>query len=74
MTQKEWTREVERALAAAGLPWRVAAAWVEQVGSALCAELVDIRSGKERSIRLPALVFRTDKERREEIVRQLQRR
>ena len=71
MTQKEWTQEVERALSGAGLPWRVASAWVEQVGSALCAELVDMRTGKERSIRLPGLVFRTEAERRGEIVRQL---
>ena len=70
MTDKEWAREVERALAAEGLPWRVSAAWVEQVGSTLCADLVDMRSGMERSVRLPRLVFRTEAERRAEILRQ----
>ena len=72
VTQKQWAQEVERALSGAGLPWRLTSAWIEQAGSTLCAGLADMRTGSERSIRLPGLVFRTHAERRVEIVRQVQ--
>jgi hypothetical protein len=74
MTDKQWQQEVNSALAGAGLPWRASAAWVEQGGVALCAELVDTRTGKERAIRLSAVVFGSESERRAEIARQLQER
>ena len=72
MTEKEWKEEVGRALAAAGLPWGVSAAWVQQNSFDCVAELVDSRSGKERSIKLSHQRFPTEAERRAEIVRQVQ--
>lgn len=72
VTDREWRDEAERMLAAVGLPWRVVAAWTEQAGTVLCADLVDTRSGRDRSIRIPAVAFSTQAERRGELVRQLQ--
>lgn len=72
MTDRQWKEELERAIAAFAYPWRVRTAWVEQAGSLLGADLVDTRTGNERTIRLAALVFRTDAERRTEIARLLQ--
>ena len=69
MTRTEWRTELERAVAAAGHPWRVVAAWVD---GALCgADLIDLLSGLDNSVRLCAAWFRTDAERQEEIARQL---
>jgi hypothetical protein len=62
---------VEGIVAATALPWRVSAAWTEHAGTVLCAELVDKRTGGDRSIRLSAATFGSEGERREEIVRQL---
>ena len=73
MTEKEWTEEVERAAAGAGLPCRVHAAWFEHKGPICCAELTDSRSGKEHRVRLSREEFATVTERRAEIVRQLQK-
>ncbi|MNC89869.1 hypothetical protein D3C83_58740 [compost metagenome] len=72
MTEKEWTEEMERALAGAGLPCRVRAAWIEHKGPMCYAELTDTRTGKERMIRLSRLEFATLADRRAEIVRQVQ--
>ena len=72
MTQKDWTEEVERALAGAGLPCRVHAAWIEHGGAMGCAEVTDTRSGKERTIRLSLEEFASVAARRAEITRQLQ--
>lgn len=72
MTDKEWTEEVERAMAGAGLPWRVHAAWVEQRGPMCYAELTDTRSGRERIVELSRESFTTVAERRNELVRRLQ--
>lgn len=72
MTDREWKKELEGALASSALPWRVTAAWVEQVGTVLCADLLDIRSGQERTVRISRLVFTSEPERREEIARLLQ--
>jgi hypothetical protein len=72
MTDKEWTEEVDRAVAGAALPCRVHAAWVQH-GSVMCyAELVDTRSGKDRTIEVSRKEFATVAARRAEIVRQLQ--
>lgn len=72
MTDKDWKEEVQSALAGAGLPWLVTAAWVGR-GEAGCeAELVDMRTGRERTIRLSHQQFSTEAERRAEIVRQTQ--
>ena len=71
MTDKAWDEEVRRVIASSGLPWRVFAAWVQQ-GSDRCeAELVDMRSGKERTISLSHQQFPTDAARRVEIERQV---
>jgi molybdenum-dependent DNA-binding transcriptional regulator ModE len=68
---KAWTEELERAVAGAGLPFRVAFAWVEKGNQVWCAELVDRRTGGDRSIRLDASQFATEMERKNEVVRQL---
>lgn len=73
MTDKEWKEEVAGVLAGGGLPWSVAAAWVEQASAMCCADVVDQRSGKERSIRLSRQHFQTAPARRAEIVRQLEK-
>ena len=72
MTNKNWNEEVSRAIAGAGLPWRVAAAWIEQSSALCCAELADTRSGAERRISLSPGSFPTTADRRNEIIRQLQ--
>ena len=71
MTDKHWAEEVERAIAGAGLPWRVHASWIENHGSVCYAELTDTRSGKERTIEVSLDVFASVAGRRDEIVRQL---
>ena len=70
MNDKQWTEEVERTLAGAGLPCRVHAAWIQQSGEMYYAELTDTRSGKERKIGLSSQEFPTVIARRAEIVRQ----
>jgi hypothetical protein len=72
MTKKDWTDEVEGVVAAAGLPWRVTTAWVEQHTPLCCAELSDTRTGQQRRVILARDRFPTPPERRAEIVRQLQ--
>ena len=72
VTEKEWTEEIERAVAGACLPCRVHAAWMEHKGPMCYAELTDTRSGKERMIRLSRTEFTTVNDRRAEIVRQVQ--
>jgi hypothetical protein len=73
LTEKRWKEEVGRALAGAGLPWNVAAAWIQKDSAEFCADVVDQRSGKDRRIRLSGEQFSTDAARRAEIVRQVQR-
>jgi len=70
---KAWKEEVTGVLAGGGLPWTVGAAWVEQTSAMCCADVVNQRSGKERSIRIPQQQFPTAAARRAEIVRQLQK-
>ena len=70
-SSKAWTEELERAVAGAGLPFRVAVAWVEKGDHIWCAELVDRRTGADRSIRLDASQFATEMERKNEVIRQL---
>jgi hypothetical protein len=72
VTEKDWTEEVARALAGAGLPCRVHAAWIDHGGEMCHAEVTDTRSGKERTIRLSRLEFASVAARRAEITRQLQ--
>ena len=72
MTKKDWTDEVEGVIAAAGLPWRVTTAWVEQHSPMCSADLSDIRNGQQRRVTLARDRFPTPAERRAEIVRQLQ--
>jgi hypothetical protein len=71
MTDKEWKEEVDRAVAGAGLPCRVAAAWLERRATRYVADLTDTRSGKERTISLSGQEFATVTARRAEIIRQL---
>ena len=73
MKDKAWKEEVGGVLAGGGLPWSVAAAWVEQAGVMCCADVIDQRSGKDRSIRVSLEEFPTAAARRLEIARQLQR-
>jgi len=72
MTNAGWKEEVERAVSGAGAPWRVTAAWASQTSGTCSADLVDLRSGKERRISLACDHFTTLAARRAEIVRQLQ--
>ena len=67
-----WKEEVERVLAAQGLPYRVNKSWVEQSSPLCCALLADVRTGGERLITIAADRFPTLEKRRAEIVRQLQ--
>ena len=72
MTEKVWDEEVRRVIASSGLPWRVFAAWVHQ-GSERCeAELVDIRSDRERTIAWWLNRFPSEADRQPEMVRQVQ--
>jgi hypothetical protein len=73
LTDKEWKEEVERVVASAGVPWVFRAGWIERRNEMLCAELIDKRSGTERTIRLSSQQFATPPARRVEIVRQLQK-
>ncbi len=68
---KAWSEELERVVAGAGLPFRVTFAWIEKGNNAWCAELVDRRTGADRSIRLDAGQFPTEMERKGEVVRLL---
>jgi hypothetical protein len=70
MNDKQWTEEVERTLAGAGLPCRVQSAWIQHGGDMCHAVLTDTRSGKERTIGLSRQEFSTVVARRAEIVRQ----
>ena len=72
MTEKDWKEEVARVVASAGVPWVVKAAWIEKRSEAYVAELVDNRSGKERTIRFSGQQHGTAPERRAEILRLLQ--
>jgi len=73
VTDKMWKGEVADSLAASGLPWRVTAAWVSQGGVTCGALLVDVRTGKERSISLSHEACASAAGRRAEIIRQLTR-
>jgi hypothetical protein len=72
MTDKEWKEEVERVVASAGVPWVVRVAWIERRSEVYAADLVDNRSGKERTIRFSSQKHATAPERRAEILRLLQ--
>ena len=72
MTNADWKEEVERAVSGAGAPWRVVGAWASQISETCSADLIDMRSGKERRISLARDQFQTLAARRAEIVRQLQ--
>jgi hypothetical protein len=71
-TAKAWSEEITRAVAGSGLPWRVAVTWVEQNRSMFYADLVDVRSGRERRVCLAVDRFPTASDRRVEIARQLE--
>jgi hypothetical protein len=58
-------------VAAAGLPWRVSTAWVEQKGPVYVADLTDTRSGRECRVSVESGRFPTAADRRAEIARQL---
>lgn len=73
MTDKEWKEEVERVVAGAGVRWEVRSAWIERRSDVYAADLIDQRSGAERTVRLSSSEFSTAAQRRAEIVRQLQR-
>jgi hypothetical protein len=73
VTDKEWKEEVERAVAGAGVLWEVRSAWIERRSDVYAADLVDKRTGTDRTVRLSSPEFPTAAERRAEIVRQLQR-
>ena len=68
---KTWVEEASRTVAASGLPWRVTAAWVEQKGLLLCADLRDTRTGKECRLTLQHDQFPTPAHRRAEVTRRL---
>jgi hypothetical protein len=70
--RKGWTEEVSGTVAAAGLPWRVSTAWVEQHEPVYVADLIDTRSGRECRVSVESLRFPTAADRRAEIARQLQ--
>ena len=70
ITERSWTEEVMRALAAAGLPWRVGCCWCEK--AACVAEVVHHGTGTTRVITLPLDTFSTSALRRFELVRTLQ--
>jgi len=70
ITERTWTEEVTRTLAAAGLPWQVGSCWCEK--SACAAEVVHRSTGKTRVITLPLDTFSTAALRRAELVRALQ--
>jgi len=71
MTEKEWREEVDRLLAASGMPWRLFAAWVESNRTTCCAEVTHTSTGKLRTIRLSQSQFNTVAARRAEVARQL---
>jgi hypothetical protein len=71
ITQQQWHEEVERALASAGIPWRLSIAWVEPSND-LCYVSARHTDGTERTLRLSCSEFPTAAERRDEILRQLQ--
>ena len=70
ITERSWTEEVARALAAAGLPWQVRSCWCQK--SSCAAEVVHTSSGKTRLITLPFDAFSTPALRKAELVRVLQ--
>ena len=70
ITERSWTEEVMRTLAAAGLPWKVGSCWCEK--AACAAEVVHRGTGKTRVITLPLDTFATAALRRFELVRTLQ--
>jgi hypothetical protein len=70
VTERQWTDEVTRALAAAGLPWQLGSCWCEK--SACAAELVHRSTGKTRVITLSLDAFSTAALRKAELVRVLQ--
>ncbi len=71
VTDKAWKVEVADSIAASGLPWRVSAAWVNQGGVTCGAVLVDVRTGKERTVSLSHETHASAADRRAEIIRQL---
>jgi len=70
ITERAWTEEVMRALAAAGLPWQVGSCWCEK--SACATEVVHRSTGKTRLVTLPLDSFSTPALRKAELVRVLQ--
>ena len=70
ITERTWSEEVMRALAAAGLPWQVSSCWCEK--SACAAEVVHRSTGKTRLITLPLATFSTAALRKAELIRALQ--
>jgi len=70
ITERSWTEEVVRTLAAAGLPWKVGSCWCEK--AACAAEVIHRGTGKTRLIMLPLDTFSTAALRRFELVRALQ--
>ena len=71
MKSSQWKEEVERAVAASGLPWRVSFAWIEENAAQCCADVTDRRYENDRTLRLSEKQFVTEAQRRAEIVRQL---
>jgi hypothetical protein len=70
ITERTWTEEVTRALAAAGVPWQVGSCWCEK--SACAAEVVHRSTGKTRLITLALDTFSTAALRKAELIRALQ--
>jgi hypothetical protein len=70
ITDRQWTEEVTRALAAAGLPWQAGSCWCEK--NACAAEVIHRSTGKTRLVRLLHETFSTAMLRRNELVRLLQ--
>jgi hypothetical protein len=68
---RAWTQDVADMIAAAGLPWRVTAAWCSSATELLCVEVAHQSSGKSRLVTLRPSDFPTPLARREEVLRQL---
>ena len=71
MKPSQWKEEVDRAIAASGLPWRVSSTWLEDDAGQCCAIITDRRFGRDRTIRFSQQEFSTEQQRRAELVRQL---
>jgi hypothetical protein len=71
VTDKAWKEEVETVVASSGLPWVVRSAWIERRSEVYAADLIDKRSGAERTVRVSSRDFPFAAARRAEIERQL---